>query len=185
MVIHYTYEISFIKGYFVSSERDLFYQAQFEPELTEREKALRDLFVDEYFYDRDPYAAAIRVGFMQTFARDEAARFMNEVYVRRQIKQREERMLGNNPDTDEFKKKMIEQQLLREANYRGPGSSHAARVSALAKLASLYGMDIKSTPEEEENALGGVMVVPAMTSADQWEQSAATQQRKLKETVKD
>lgn len=158
---------------------------QMEPALNEREKALRDQFVKEFYFDRNPLAAARRLGFMEGFAEDYSVKFMKESYVRKKMKEYEENLLDDSPDHLEEKRRMVEQKLLAEANYHGPGSSHSARVSALTKLCALYGMDKDVKQEQEEDNIGGVMVVPAMGSVDGWGAAAANQQLKLKETVKD
>lgn len=170
----------------MSAEVDLLMlQAQMEPELTGPEKELRIRFVDEFMYDRNSYAAAMRVGFGAAFANDFSKKFMQESFVRKLIREREEQLISNDPGQLDIKRKMIEQCLLQEANYRGPGSSHSARVTALTNLAKLYGMEIKETAPEDENSVGGVMVVGAITDPDTWGASALEQQSKLKETVKD
>ena len=156
-----------------------------EPELTELEKQLRIKFVDEFMYDKSPVAAAMRIGFQSSFAEDFAKKFMQEGFVRRLIREKEELLISNEPGQLDAKRKAIETALLHEANWRGPGSSHAARVTALTKLASLYGMDVKQDTPEDEDGIGGVMIVPAMTDADTWGASAAKQQSELKQTVKD
>lgn len=160
-------------------------KCQMEPPLTDRERALRDLFVKEFYFDRNPVAAARRVGFIEGFAEEYATRFMKESYVRRKMRQHEESLLNDSADALLEKRRMIEQQLIIEANYHGVGSSHAARVSALSKLAALYGMDKDPSKDLDEDNPGGVMVVPAMGSVDDWGSAASNQQQKLKESVKD
>lgn len=156
---------------------------QFEPELNEREKELRLKFVDEYFYDRDPIGAAMRIGFMAPFAKDFAQQFLSEGFVRRAIKEREQALLSNQPEVVEEKKKKVESAYWEIIN--SPLSSGSAKVAALNSLAGLYGMNVKQTEPESEDTIGGVMVVPAMQSADDWGATAADQQAKLKATVKD
>lgn len=158
---------------------------QMEPELTDLEKELRVRFVDEYMYDRSPVAAAMRVGFMRSFAQDFATKFMDESFVRKLIREREEAFATNNPEQLEAKRKAIELALLHEANYRGPGSSHGARVTALTNLAKLYDMDKPKTELFNLAAASGVMVVPAMGDVDSWDAAASEQQKKLKESVRD
>lgn len=160
-------------------------RVQMEPELTAREKLLRDEFVKEFYFDRNPVAAARRIGFMQGFAEEYASRFMQEAYVRQKMKEYELNLLKDDPSQLEEKRRMVEQKLLEEANYRGPGSSHAARVAALSKLAAMYGLE-KSAKDEtlEDENYGGVMVVPAITSPDEWGVNAAEQQAQLKSVVK-
>lgn len=153
-----------------------------QPELNEREKALRDLFVDEYLKDYDPYRAALRCGFMASFAKEYAARFMSEPYVQKRISELGDTLLAD----EETQRKRTLQALIREAHYTGPGSSHAARVSALSKLAHI----LKMEPEKDSGAKGngvdgGVMMVPEMTDPDSWSEMAEKSQQTLKETVKE
>ena len=56
-----------------------------EPEPSGQEKALRDLFVQEYIKDFDPFQACLRVGFQAAFAVEYAKKFMGEAYVQRRI----------------------------------------------------------------------------------------------------
>ena len=55
------------------------------PSLSEKEIAVRDLFVSEYQKDNDPYRACIRMGFLAAFAPDQAKIFMNDGYVLRKL----------------------------------------------------------------------------------------------------
>lgn len=55
------------------------------PALTESEMAVRDLFVDQYVKDNDPYRACIRMGFLAAFAPDQAKVFMSDGYVLRKL----------------------------------------------------------------------------------------------------
>lgn len=144
-----------------------------------REKALRDFFVNEYLVDYDPVAAAVRVGYGKSFAKEYAARFMNEPYVLREI-QRREGVADNSADDEESEKKRIIAGLKREANYRGPGSSQSARVAALSRLATLHGMDPQNKPKEPDVLPGeGTFVVPGIMTPEQWEAEAAKQQEAL------
>ena len=143
-----------------------------------REKALRDFFVKEYLGDYDDVAAAVRIGYPRSVAKEFAKRFMNEPYVLRQIQKLEGGSIAN--DDPDAERKRIIAGLKREANYRGPGSSQSARVAALSKLATLYEMDPKDKkPEENENPLEGAFVVPGVMSPEQWAEAAKTQQEAL------
>jgi len=104
-----------------------------EPELTPREKALRDAFVKEYLTDYHPVRAAIRLGFKAGIAETYADKFMRESYVLKQISSTEQ----SNGNIDGI----IKNSLIKEANYFGPGSSASARVSALAQLAKNEGIE--------------------------------------------
>ena len=54
-------------------------------ELTGPEMAVRDMFVNEYQKDNDPYRACIRMGFLAAFAPDQAKIFMTDGYVLRKL----------------------------------------------------------------------------------------------------
>jgi hypothetical protein len=156
-----------------------------------QEKALRDNFVREYCIDYDENAAARRIGYNAGVSKEYAKRLMGEPYVSRQIKRQEVSTGGpidgppKTPEEElvEFQKRIIAG-LVREANYRGAGSSQAARVAALAKLASLHGMDptIKNSQQlldKNGNGLDGVMVIPGVMTPEQWEAAAEAQQNAL------
>lgn len=149
-----------------------------ERELSTRERALRDVFVKEYLIDFDPIVACMRCGFTSVMAAQYAARFMEEPYVQRKI--RDEQMKTEDIadiDSKEAKKQQILAGLLREAHYRGPGSSQSARVAALSKLASIHGLDSVNKPGSVDNS--GVMLVPGVASLDDWEKVAQASQEKL------
>lgn len=149
-----------------------------ERQYSYREKALRDFFIKEYLVDYDATAAAVRVGYGKSFAKEYGARFMQEPYVLREI-QRLEGAIDPSGEDKEAVKKRIMAGLVREANYRGPGSSQAARVAALSKLAHLHEMEPKQKAPEDPNQLAGVIVVPGMMTPEQWEAEAARQQEAL------
>lgn len=154
-----------------------------EDELSEKEKLLRELFIDHYLETYSPYRAAVSCGFLAAFAEDFAKQFMAEGYVRRRIRERE--LAEDAVERIEKKKRMVEAMLFEQATYNGPGASHGARVSALSKLSNIYGMEAVVKTESEVGYKGGVMVVPALLSPDAWGQSAAASQAALKQTVKE
>lgn len=152
------------------------------PELSWRERALRDLFVREYLTDFDQYAAALRCGYSAAYAREEAVKLMNEPYVRQQIKALE--VLPSEQDNPEAMKEYVVLGLRREANYRGSGASPSARVAALSKISSIYGLDAPTKSKHEltgadGTSLAGVIVVPGLMTAEQWAEAAAKQQEEL------
>jgi hypothetical protein len=154
--------------------------------LSYAEMVLRDQFVETYLTDYDAFAACVRIGYGPAYAKDYCVRFMQESYTLQRISQRErERNPASATDeelaiTQAEMKQQIMTGLVREANYRGPGASQAARVAALAKLASLYGMDqpVKTQVEVSTHA-DGTIVIPGMMTPEQWEKAAAEQQDKL------
>ena len=121
---------------------------ELETELTPREKALRDAFVKEYLQDYDHVQAAIRLGYKASIAAMYAKRFMEESYVLKKIAELEGR--GVNPI------QTIRTGLVREANFRGVGASHSARVSALTQLSKIEGME--KAPVGDRTMANGVML---------------------------
>jgi hypothetical protein len=151
-----------------------------ERSYTYREKALRDFFVKEYLVDYDAVAAAHRIGYGKSYAKEFSARFMQEPYVLRQIAKSEGFVNTESPEDRESAKRRIMAGLTREANYRGPGSSQAARVAALSKLAQLHGMDFDAKPKElDNNPAEGAFVVPGVMTPEQWAAAAEKQQEDL------
>jgi len=149
-----------------------------EENIPARERALLDLFVQEYLVDYSPTNAAMRCGFQKSFAVQYGMQFMERPYVQRRIKALE--FAPADPKADEeYNKARVKQALIKEAYYKGPGSSHAARVTALRALAELYGMQAPKRVEQNVKVQGGVMQVPGIASLDEWEQAAAESQEKL------
>jgi hypothetical protein len=157
--------------------------AAMDPPLSEQERAVRDRFVEEYMVDFSPLNAARRVGFSNAFAEQYAKRFMGESYVRRMIKAHELRTDLDESEVEEYDKRRIRSRLMREAH--DPYSSGAARVAALGKLMSLYGMDAPTKIQQTVEHRGGVMMVPAIASLDDWERTAVASQTKLVEASRE
>lgn len=115
--------------------------------LTEREQRLRDLFVAEYLIDYDYTAAAVRIGFATNNAVEFGQKFKYDPYVQRRISE----SMGAEHTDPEFMnvvtKRRIINTLMKEAHYTGAGSSHSARVAALAKLSNIKGMDAPTKTE--------------------------------------
>lgn len=147
-------------------------------ELTDKEKALRNLFVSEYLKDYDKVAAAQRCGFELSLAVDWANKLMAEPYV--QIRLSNLRNSGdvNQIELADYNRRRIKEGLMTQAFYTGPGSSHAARVSALKALAELEGM-VKVPSKSAGIGDGGVMQVPGIAGTDDWEAAASNSQDAL------
>lgn len=148
------------------------------PEMTEREKALRDMFVAEYLIDYHQVKAAMRCGFSRDFAIEWAQRFMEEAYVQQKLKALEMTPLDEKAEA-EYNRQRIKQQLFREAHYHGPGSSHAARVAALSRLSAIYDLEAPKKSKIDVNHRGGVMQVPPVANVDDWESAAIAAQQAL------
>ncbi len=150
-----------------------------QPELSLAEKTLKNNFVTEYLIDFDAWAAAIRIGFLSSVAVQYAQQMMECPYVRREISRRQLEEPVDPRESAKETKKQIAASLLREAHYRGPGSSHSARVAALGKLAQINDMDAPTKIVSDVTHRGGVMMVPAIASVEEWEKAAITSQEKL------
>lgn len=150
-----------------------------QQELSPQEKQLRDNFVTEYLKDCNSWAAAIRAGYVRTVAHEYAALLMQEPYVQREIARRRAEI----PDDPKAKRKQrqhdVEELLWELAHYSGPGASHSARVAAAAKLCNIYDMDGTTKVQSEITHKGGVMLVPAIASVEDWEKAAAQAQDAL------
>lgn len=153
------------------------------PELSHREIALRNTFVKEYLVDYDQIGAAVRCGYHASYAKEMGVRFMGCPYVVQRISQIE---LQTPEEEDAVMRKRVISGLIREANYRGPGSSPSARVAALSKLAAIQGMDAPTRNKTELTGAdgqplngGGIFVVPGIVTLEEWEAKAAQQQEDL------
>lgn len=119
--------------------------------ISESEKVLRDLFVDEYLKDFDPVQACVRVGFQFSFAIEFSVKFMREPYVLRRIAE----LTRETPDNEERQAKedrSLVLNVLRQAAQNGP---FASRVQAASKLATILGMD------KQENVDAGDALIQA------------------------
>lgn len=143
-----------------------------ETQLSDSEKALRDLFIKEYLLDFDPVAACLRVGFINSFASDYAKLFMAEPYVQRGIA-KSQREAQCDDDLQLERDKQLTLSVLRQAAQNGPFSS---RVAAASKLAAILGMDAPQKSQQEILHRGGVMMVPTISNVDDWEREAQKSQ---------
>lgn len=123
--------------------------------LSPREITLREMYVMEYLIDFDYTAAAARIGFGAAYAVEYGQRFRYDPFVQRRIA---EAMGAEHEDpgaVTELHKRRVLNSLLKEANYKGPGASHGARVSALSKLAAIHGMEAPTKSTSEVTHKGG------------------------------
>lgn len=126
------------------------------PELTEREKEVRSHFVNEYLVDFNGYAAALRMGYHEAFAREYSARFLSEPFVQQQIRIRELEVID--VDNEELTKKRVIAMLMKEANSYNDGSSQSARVAALGKLATIFGMDKEAKKQTTDGPIPQLII---------------------------
>lgn len=154
-----------------------------QKELSEQEVLLRKEFAKLFCKTHNAYTACIRLGFEQPYVADWARVLMDDCVVRQFIEE-EQRYLATEAGLKEQQEEVIIK--LRElGDYNGPGASHGARVTAWTNVGKFLGMEPASKAETEVTYKGGVMVVPALTSPDEWGEGAAKSQASLKQTVKD
>lgn len=125
-----------------------------EPELTDAERQFRDAFVREYQKDFDPMMATVRMGFSSMYAADYAKKLMYCPYVQRKLAEVD---AGDDYTVNpEVHRRMVFKLLRKEATFHGAGSSHGARVTALAKMSGFLGMDAPIKTQTDLNVSGGV-----------------------------
>ena len=80
-------------------------------------------------------------------------------------------------------KEYVFKNLWKEATFKGIGSNHSARITALTKIADLAG--IEAPQQMDANAInGGVMAIPVISAAD-WDKSCEEMQVALKAAARD
>ena len=142
----FLYLIYWSKVYVMSTQFDNYLVA---PELSASEKALRDLFVQEYLKDYDAFCSCLRCGFHAAYAVEYAKQFMQEPYVQQKIKSFElDRGIENEGDRD---RNLVLSTLRKQMQYAGQGASHAARVNAAVNFAKLIGMEPPTKTRSEVN----------------------------------
>ncbi len=152
-----------------------------EKELTDQELLLRKLFVDRFMLHRDPCRACLEIGISDEYAEDFAEAFLAEGAVRRLIAQADD--VESTKDVRATRQNKYRAWMENEATYYGPGASHGARVTAISNLMKIEGMD-SPVDKDTGGVKGGVMIVPAMVSPDEWGELAAKSQAVLKGDVK-
>lgn len=161
-----------------TSSGDAWTWALLEPELSEKERELRDRFVVEYLKDHDTSKAASRCGFQESFAKEYGLKFYHESYVQKKLKELEEKS-ADNPKDEERRIKLKTIRVL-ERILGDDNTPSAARVAAARELGNLYSWHEKEKSLQNQSGhQGGVMMVPAIADLDKWEQSASATQEKL------
>lgn len=126
-----------------------------EHPLTQPEIDVRESFVREYLIDYDYRSAAIRIGFHEGIAQHYARKFQYDPYVKRRIAEATTAQYDDPEAVKAQQRQRVLSSLMKEANYTGPGASHAARVSALAKLAQIHGLEAPTKSESKVIHEGG------------------------------
>lgn len=138
----------------------------------------QDRFVEEYMFDRDPVAAALRAGVPKINVKTFVARWMNDAVVLQAIKK-----ATNECDLESM---VTPQRII--AGFMdtafNPESPFSARNTALRELATIT----KLYPEKEKdstNSDAGVIVVPENPEdITGWEAVAQKSQQRLKDDVR-
>lgn len=169
------------------SDSDAWAWAALEPEPTERERVLLDMFCTEYLVDFDDVAAARRVGFQDAFAEEYGKRFMRKAYVQKRLRALKE--AETDPKAEARYNKRVVLNVLREVATNKYAPS-AARVAAAKGLSDVYGLTGGGTKgggignPGDPTSRGGVIMVPAIASLDDWEAAAMQSQTKLVEETR-
>lgn len=159
-------------------------EMEHDESMTQSERDLLDRFVQEYLIDFNATTACIRLGYTKSFAEGYAVQFMDKPYVRKKIVEAQQAESPDEKKEKEATRRRIRSMLMREAQYRGPGSSHAARVGALTKLMSMYDMDSPTKHAHDHKVRGGVMMAPGIATVEDWEAEAQASQTNLQEASK-
>jgi phage terminase small subunit len=93
-------------------------------------------FVTEYLIDFDGQAAAIRAGFAPDYAVTQASRLLRKPAVKAALDEQIAARSARTLTTADW----VIARLREEATFYGEGSSHTARVAALAQLAKHLGL---------------------------------------------
>lgn len=147
-------------------------------------------FAKEMLIDFNPVKALLRAGLIdadQATARSPQSLYKTaQRYERHPLVQQALRDFIHRVESEKIvSRERILFGLMEEACYQGPGASASARVAAWGKLAKLMGMELPDPGEAKTNAApGGVMLIPFVSSIEQWEQAAIGQQAKLKADVR-
>ncbi len=151
--------------------------AAMEPEMNERDKKLRDMFVDEYLKDNDATAAASRVGFQNAFAEQYGQKFKGEAYVQKRLQMLREQQ----PEDQKDYEKKVKLSVMRNLEFvmNTKYFSGSSRVSAARALADILGMNAPVKSQQTLTHQGGIMVVPAIADINEWEKQATASQETL------
>ncbi len=132
-------------------------------------------FVDEYLVDRDPYAAATRTGVAKVALKRTVQKWMGKPEIVKMIQLR--------TDTADLEKMISPQRIMAgfiEVAFDRTAPA-AARNSALRELAAIKKMYGES---DKDKINAGVILIPGMTSLEDWNAAAQAAQSRLKDEVK-
>lgn len=158
-----------------------------EGNLTCKQRARADEFVLQYLIDFNATHAFIRTkAELEPYDEVDLNYAMNAGYQMTRwpyVAQKIHQAMQDAEEANIVSRNEIMFGLKREAHYHGVGASHAARVGSWGKLATILGMDQKKV--ERGLALrGGVMIVPDISSVEDWERRSTEAQAQLKADVR-
>ncbi len=139
----------------------------------------------EYVKDFDAYLTAIRLGFPEDEIKTAIKRYMNHWLVQAYIQQLQEQFLELNIAT----KDRLVAATFRDSIDFSPRADPRSRVTAQKTLTTLLGLDVRKHEVGvgvggDGTMRGGVMLLPAILTQEEWEAKAAQSQRELKESVR-
>lgn len=148
-----------------------------EDRLSDQAKIRRRLFAAHYIKTTNATSSADFAGFKSPASK--GAQLLKEPYVQSLI----QGMLSElDHDALMTQNEILFQLKIEALNLEA--ANQGARISALAHMAKIRGMMIDKQ-ETKVTTDGGVMIVPAVTSPDEWGQQAEKSQAALKESVRD
>jgi hypothetical protein len=152
--------------------------AAMEPEPTDQERQLYDMFCIEYLVDNNATAAASRCGFQAGFAAEYGKLFFSRSYVQRRLAELRRKEADTAADRT-YDHSMSIATLRQIASDSAQKAS--ARVAAVRQLAMIRGFNAPVKAQVDLNTRAGVMQVPAVASLDEWEAAATASQTALAE----
>jgi Terminase small subunit len=149
--------------------------AAMEPEPTDEDRKLLDLFCQEYLVDESATKAASRCGFQAGFAEQYGALFITKSYVQRRLVALRHAKVDEKA-REQYDKRVVMNVLREVASNQMQRAS--ARVAAAGRMASILGMD---APKKGASAASGKVLVMPYLSREDWEQQVPIRQAKLQE----
>jgi len=157
-------------------------EEEFDPtwsRYTTKMKLRREEFCREYVKDFNASQTMLRLGSKSKQPWVHGSEMVRDPYVQWYLRQlcekMDEKVIVTNNE--------ILLGLKREANSTEIDASAASRVSALRSLAKIKGMEIDRS-ESKVTLGGGVMLIPAPASPEEWEKATAKAQAELKQAVR-
>jgi len=142
-------------------------------------ESTQDRFVEEFMFDRDPIAAALRAGVPKINVKTFVTRWMNDSVVLQAIKR-----ATNECDVE----KMVSPQRIIAGfidTAFNADSPFSARNTALRELATITKLYPEKDKEDPNKADRGVIVVPGNPEdVTGWEAAAQKSQQRLKDDVR-